>query len=127
MRRPTTLIAIMLVLAALLLGPVSGVCSQDQQEGAPTKIKQCQKIDQPGSYKLVDNLRASGDCLVITTEGVTIDLAGFAMTGDGTGTAIKGPQAPAGTIPQLRTVVRNGDISNFALAIISAASQRDCG
>ena len=106
----------MLVLGALILAPVAGGRDQDQQGQASTKIKQCQGIDQPGSYKLVCNLRATGDCLVITTEGVTIDLAGFAMTGDGTGTAIKGVQARAGTIPQLRTVVRNGDISNFAEA-----------
>ena len=116
MRRPTTFIAIMVVLGALIFAPVAGARDQDQQEQAPTKIRRCQRIDQPGSYKLVDNLHATGDCLVITTEGVTIDLAGFAMTGDGTGTAIKGVQAPSGTIPQLRTVVRNGDISAFAQA-----------
>ena len=106
----------MVVLGALIFAPAAGARDQDQQEQAPTKIRRCQRIDQPGSYKLVDNLHATGDCLVITTEGVTIDLAGFAMTGDGTGTAIKGVQARAGTIPQLRTVVRNGDISNFAEA-----------
>jgi hypothetical protein len=117
MRRPTALIAIMIVLGTLILAPGAGVRGQDQQEPASTKIKRCQRIDEPGSYNLVENLYATGDCLVITTEGVTIDLAGFAMTGDGTGTAIKGIQAPAGTIPQMRTVVRNGDISNFALAI----------
>jgi parallel beta-helix repeat protein len=53
---------------------------------------------------------------VITTQGVTIDLAGFAMTGDGTGTAITGAQAQVQTIPQARTVVRNGNVSNFGLA-----------
>src|SRR5918912_838070 len=117
MRRSTALIAMMLALGALILAPVAGARDQDQQQQASTNIKRCQRIDQPGSYKLVDNLYATGDCLVITTEGVTIDLAGFVMTGDGTGMAIQGIQAPVGTIPPLRTVVRNGDISNFALAI----------
>src|SRR5215471_8570013 len=118
MRRPTTLIAIMVVLGALIFAPVAGARDQDQQEQAPTKIRRCQRIDQPGSYKLVDNLHATGDCLVISVDGVTIDLAGFAMTGDGTGTAIKGPpQSSTKTIPALRTVVRNGDISNFAQGI----------
>jgi hypothetical protein len=112
-----TCVASMLVLAALILAPVAGAHGQEGQEQAPTKIKRCERIDQPGSYKLVNNLHATGDCLVIATEGVTIDLAGFALTGDGTGTAIKGVQTSAGTIPPLRTVVRNGDISNFAQAI----------
>ena len=62
------------------------------------------------------NLKATGDCLVITAQGVTIDLGGFALGGDGTGTAIIGPKAQTETIPQARTVVRNGDISNFARA-----------
>lgn len=91
---------------------------QEGQEQATIKIKRCEKIDQPGSYKLVNNLHATGDCLVISADGVTIDLAGFAMTGDGTGAAIKGPpQSSTKTIPALRTVVRNGDISNFAQGI----------
>jgi parallel beta-helix repeat protein len=100
----------------MILAPVAGARDQDAQEQGPTKIERCQTIDQPGSYKLVNNLNATGDCLVITTDGVTIDLGGFAMTGDGTGTAITGRQAKTGTIPQARTVVRNGDISHFGLA-----------
>lgn len=85
------------------------------QEG-PIAISRCRAIDQPGSYRLVDNLRATGNCLSISAEAVTIDLGGFAITGSGTGTAIVGKPAKAGTIPPARTVVRNGDISNFALA-----------
>jgi hypothetical protein len=117
MRRPTALMVIMLVLGTPILARVAGARGQEEEHQAITKINKCQSIDQPGSYKLVDNLDATGDCLVITTEGVTVDLAGFAMTGNGRGTAIKHVQAAPRTIPQLRTVVRNGDISNFALAI----------
>ena len=98
MRRPTALIAIMLTLDSLVLVPIAGARDQSQRDQASTDIKRCQRIDQPGSYQLVDNLQATGDCLVITTEGVTIDLAGFSMTGDGSGTAIKGVQAAAATI-----------------------------
>ena len=83
MRRPTALMVIMLVLGVPILARVAGALGQDEQQQAITKIKKCQSIDQPGSYKLVDNLHATGDCLVITTEGVTVDLAGFAMTGTG--------------------------------------------
>ena len=81
----------------------------------PITINRCRTIDQPGSYRLATNLTALGNCLVITSQGVTIDLNGFTIVGNGTGTAILGPRKAAG-IPQARTVVRNGDISNFAQA-----------
>src|SRR5262245_15537185 len=84
------------------------------QQG-PITIHRCRTIDQPGSYRLTTNLTAAGNCLVITAQGVTVDLNGFAIVGNGTGTAILGPQKATG-IPQARTVVRNGDISNFAQA-----------
>jgi len=84
------------------------------QQG-PITINRCRTIDQPGSYELANNLTVAGNCLVITAQGVTIDLNGFKIVGNGTGTAILGPQKAAG-IPQARTVVRNGDISNFAQA-----------
>jgi parallel beta-helix repeat protein len=116
MRRPAAFVPIVLAVAAIILAPAAGAPEQDTREQGPTKIKRCQTIDQPGSYKLVNNLNATGNCLVITTEGVTVDLGGFAITGDGTGTAMTGPPAPMETIPQTRTIVRNGDISHFALA-----------
>jgi hypothetical protein len=95
----------------------AGAPVPDYLDHGPAEIERCQAIDQPGSYKLVKNLKATGDCLVLTAQGVTIDLGGFALTGDGTGTAIIGPKPQTGTaIPQARTVVRNGDISNFARA-----------
>src|SRR5262245_58314194 len=84
------------------------------QQG-PISIHRCRTIDQPGSYRLATNLTAAGNCLVITAQGVTIDLNGFAVVGNGTGTAIVGPRNSA-AIPQARTVVRNGDISHFAQA-----------
>lgn len=104
-----------ITLAGTLASLLAGAQAQDAREG-PIEIDKCQTISQPGSYKLVNNLNATGNCLVITTEGVTVDLGGFAITGNGTGTAVTGPPAPTGTIPQTRTVVRNGDISHFALA-----------
>jgi hypothetical protein len=114
MRGQTT--AMMLALAAAAF-PSAG--------NAQVLLQQCRTIDQPGSYRLATNLAAEGDCLVVSAEGVTIDLNGFAIVGNGTGTAILGVQEAAGNeraailtglIPQARTVVRNGDISNFAQA-----------
>ena len=106
----------MLVLGIATYAFVAGAQEQIYPVREPVEIKRCQRIDQPGPYKLVNNLNAAGDCLVITAEGVTVDLGGFTLTGDRAGTAIRGPKVPKGTIPRVRTLVRNGDISNFAQA-----------
>jgi hypothetical protein len=116
MRASAASVAIVLALAAIALASPAGAGGQSAAERGSIAIERCQTIDHPGSYKLVNNLRARGDCLVIRAQGVTLDLGGFAITGDGTGTAIKGKKTQAGNIPQARTVVRNGDVSNFALA-----------
>jgi hypothetical protein len=108
--------AMMLALAAAAF-PSAG--------NAQVLLHRCRTIDQPGSYRLATNLADEGNCLVVSAEGVTIDLNGFAIVGNGTGTAILDVQEAAGNeqaailtglIPQARTVVRNGDISNFAQA-----------
>jgi hypothetical protein len=109
------IMALTLVLGAAI--PRGGSAASEQDGSGPTQIKHCQVINKPGSYTLVSNLSAVGDCLVVSTEGVSIDLAGFALMGDGTGTAIKGPKLSSAAIPGIRTVVRNGDISHFARAI----------
>jgi hypothetical protein len=108
--RRATVASLLLSVAAM---PAVGEAPQDQGQAGPAEVTRCQTIDKPGSYRLVNNLQAAGDCLVVTAEGVTIDLAGFALTGNGTGTGIKGPKAPSGVIPEIRTVVRNGGISHF--------------
>jgi hypothetical protein len=73
-------------------------------------------IHNPGSYKLVRNLTASAntDCLVISANFVTIDLAGFTINGRGSamGYGIQSTPQSAGQGPQ-GIAVRNGSISNF--------------
>jgi hypothetical protein len=70
-------------LAAILLA--FGAQAQDAREGGPTEIEKCQTIDKSGSYKLLKNLTFNGPagsaCLSITASFVTIDLAGFTITG----------------------------------------------
>jgi hypothetical protein len=107
-------LAAMLAFSSIILASAAGAQTVLQQE--PIAISRCRTIDQPGSYRLAHNLTAAGNCLVVTAEGVTVDLGGFTITGSGTGTAIISRQAKVAGIPQARTVVRNGDISNFALA-----------
>jgi hypothetical protein len=75
----------------------------------PTPVSACQTIDQPGAYVLTQNLAASGDCLVVNASNVTIDLAGFAITGSNTGSD-SGILAGWDTAD---TVIRNGAIENF--------------
>ena len=41
-------------------------------------------ITEPGSYYVVSNLHSTGHGIVIETSGVTVDLMGFSLTGDGT-------------------------------------------
>lgn len=116
MTKPAAFAAIVLALAAILPATPAGARERHGRGQGPSEIKRCQMINRSGSYRLVRNLKAAGDCLVVTAQGVTIDLAGFAITGDGTGTAITAQPADARSIPQMRTVLRNGDISHFARA-----------
>ena len=81
MRRPAALFPISLALSAMMLAPVAGA-----REQGLTEIEKCQTISEPGSYKLVNNLTfkgATGACLAITVDFVTIDLAGFTISGPG--------------------------------------------
>ena len=111
---------LLLMNGALLLGGTGTVAiaaeERDLPERGAVEISRCQTIDQPGSYIVVRNLKASGDCLVITADGVTVDLNGFTLTGEGSGTAIKGPEVPPRTLAAIRTTVRNGHITHFARA-----------
>ena len=111
MKRPAALFPISLALGAMMLAPGAGARE-------PTQLKKCQTISQPGSYELADNLVATGDCLVITADFVTIDLAGFTITGNfnniAPGTAILA--APSSGHLQ-GIAARNGSISSFHVGV----------
>ena len=85
--------------------------SPPEVAAAPKKLTRCQAITQAGSYVLDRHLTAIGDCFVVSSPFVTIDLNGFAIIGNGTGSGITSP-GRAGT------VVRNGTISGFANGIV---------
>jgi hypothetical protein len=113
MTRPAVVFPIALALGAVILAPTAGA-----REEGPIEIEKCQTISQPGSYKLVNNLTFTGNigtCLDITASFVTIDLAGFTMTGGGvTTTAIVATPSSG----QLRGIaVRNGSISGFGVGV----------
>jgi hypothetical protein len=119
MKRPAALFPIVLALGAIILSPRGGAQAQDAREEGPTEIEKCRTISKPGSYKLVNNLVAtSGDCLVITADFVTIDLAGFTISGTTNGLL---PAGIRGTSLQ-GIAVRNGSISGFVEQVNLSAS-----
>jgi len=121
MKGAAAVFPIALALGAMILMPRAGAKAQDAREEGPTEIKKCRTIDNPGSYKLVRNLTATGsaDCLVITASFVTIDLAGFAITGGGSpGNGATGIRTVAPSSSSLSGIaVRNGSISGFFNAV----------
>src|ERR1700752_3140687 len=107
MARPAAFFPIVRALGTTILAPLA-VARADGREEGPTEINQCQTISQPGSYQLVKNLtgpvNGNADCLVIAASFVTIDLAGFTMTGGntqsprGSGTAILAVPPSSGSL-----------------------------
>ena len=69
-------------------------------------------INQPGSYYLTTNLTATGHGITIRTNGVVLDLMGFAITGDGGTTDCGIYIAGTNTAPICGAVVRNGTLRN---------------
>ena len=126
MRRPAVLFPIALALGAITLAPWASAQAQDSRQEGPIEIEKCQAIEKSGSYKLVNNLifkgPAGGSCLSITADFVTIDLAGFTITGPG---FIIGPAAvgstPIAAQPSSGNLqgiaVRNGSISGFRTGV----------
>ena len=74
-------------------------------------------ITQPGSYYLTTNLTATGHGVVITASRVTLDLMGFALTGD-RGNSDSGIFLNGVTnMPLCDVTVRNGIVHNFYFGI----------
>lgn len=70
-------------------------------------------ITKTGSYILKDNLvvpTSSTDAIDVRASNVTLDLNGFAITGNGSGIGINGSS-------QSNTTVRNGSVTNFGTGL----------
>jgi hypothetical protein len=80
--------------------------------GEPRAISRCVTIHNPGSYNITRNLTATGDCIVIKTDYVTIDLAGFTISGSGSGSGIVAVPPEDGDRKAI--TVRNGMVRGFA-------------
>ncbi|MEJ5376522.1 MAG: right-handed parallel beta-helix repeat-containing protein [bacterium] len=104
------------IAVALCLLGVIALGTAAQIWAAPQQIRRCTTISKSGSYELGRNLDAVGDCLVITTDYVTLDLAGFTIRGNSTGRGI------VALIDDLQPdrkaiTVRNGMVRNFAIGV----------
>ena len=117
MKRLGAVFTIALALGAVILASRVGAQAQDSRQEGSTEIDKCQTISQSGSYKLVNNLtfnRPSGSaCLSITAKFVTIDLAGFTITGTSPsgGPFLAFPMAIEAGNNTTGITLRNGSIS----------------
>lgn len=96
-------------LAALLVGAAGGVTLAQ-----PMPISACGSVSASGSYQLTANLSASGDCLVLTGAAnvdTVIDLGGFTISGNGSGSGIRNDSIVEGL------TIRNGTIRGFDTGI----------
>lgn len=82
-----------------------------------TPVSACQTITVSGSYVLTKNLSATGNCLVIAVNNVTINLNGFTISGAKTGVAIGDLGLPHSAI-----VVEHGILTGFQKGIGLTAS-----
>lgn len=86
----TARVAVTLLVACLVVtAGLPGVAASAATNADPaTPIEDCRTIDEAGEYVLAGNVTAGDDCLEVTADGVTIDGAGYALAGNGSGTAI---------------------------------------
>ena len=55
---------------------------------ADTAVSACGTLSPAGNYFLTKNLTSSGTCIVIGDQGVSFDMQGHTITGNGTGDGI---------------------------------------
>lgn len=72
-------------------------------------------ISSPGSYYLAENITTAGGGITITSDGVTIDLMGFTLSG-GTGSGIDIPD------PHQNITIKNGIVRGWAMNGIAAST-----
>jgi len=103
--------------------------------GVATKITSCGTLDTfGGTYVLTANLTSCDTCLVVANNRITIDLAGYTISGSckardcaGDDVLCQGPRAGVteGGTPWLGTTVKNGTITGFDVGIDLALSTQN--
>src|SRR5438874_13761030 len=95
---------------------------------APIPISACRRITVPGPYVLTRNITATAatmtpvtwlgnwtGCIVIVANNVTLDMAGYLITGTGTSAYSVGVTTNSTTTHS--DVVRSGAVTNFEIGI----------
>jgi parallel beta-helix repeat protein len=78
-------------------------------------------ISQPGSYYLTTNLTANPGGIGIWASGVTLDLMGFELNGEG------GSLTGIGVLPGVANIcIRNGTVRGWSLDGVNVASAKNC-
>lgn len=84
---------------------------------ADTAVSACGTLAAAGNYFLTKNLTTSGTCIVIGDEGVSFDMRGHTITGDGTGDGISDG---GGEFESM--AIANGRIRNFDVGVDLSSS-----
>ncbi|HEY6301133.1 MAG TPA: right-handed parallel beta-helix repeat-containing protein [Candidatus Binatus sp.] len=79
---------------------------------ADTAVSACGTLSPAGNYFLTTNLTATGNCIVIGSEGVSFDMRNHTITGNGTGDGISDG---GGHFESM--AIANGKIRNFSVGI----------
>ncbi|MDP9161474.1 MAG: hypothetical protein M3O09_14735 [Acidobacteriota bacterium] len=100
--------------------------------GAPIPISSCAKINASGSYVLTKNITATAaamkpvwpsptflSCIIIAADNVTLDLAGYVITGPGSANTSGVSQD---TTTRNGDVVHSGAVNNFETGVMFAGS-----
>lgn len=79
-------------------------------QAQPTGLTDCGSISASGTYRLENNVTATGNCLSVEADFITINLNGFTLTGDGSSSGIicSGFQG---------LDIRNGTVTSFATGV----------
>ena len=102
-----------MIICTVLVWAISGVTVSWAGDGVKP-IDRCQTIQvgDRSTFVLVKNLFSSGgDCLVINSSDVTLDLEGFTINGSGTGRGI------TSSASVYNVTVRNGTVRAFAVGV----------
>ena len=102
-------------------GPTMKSLAQIEPRTAITNVPYT--ISQPGSYYLAGNFTSATHGVVIATNGVTLDLMGFVLTGDGSGSGHGVYLYNASGLPVRDVAVRNGSLRRFGYGVCAKFGQ----
>ncbi len=80
--------------------------------GADTAVSACGTLSSPGRYFLTKSLTSSGTCITIGADGISLDMKGKTLTGNGTGDGISDG---GGNFESM--AIANGTVSHFSVGI----------